>query len=69
MSDITRRQLFAIAASATAAPASRTEIPVGRLIGSDTSGGCGVEELTVNGGIEFTGTGGVHRTIVRGDKE
>ena len=38
-----------------------------RLLGRDTSGTGAVEELTVNGGLEFTGTGGIQRSALTGD--
>lgn len=38
-----------------------------RLIGRDTAGAGPGEELTVGGGIEFTGSGGIQRSALTGD--
>lgn len=38
-----------------------------RLLGRDTSGAGNAEELTVGGGLEFTGSGGVQRSALTGD--
>jgi hypothetical protein len=38
-----------------------------RLVGRDTAGGGAAEELTVSGGIEFTGSGGIQRSALTGD--
>ena len=38
-----------------------------RLLGRDASGAGDVEELTVGGGIEFTGTGGIQTSAFTGD--
>ena len=38
-----------------------------RLLGRDTAAAGDVEELTVGGGLEFTGTGGVQRSALTGD--
>ena len=38
-----------------------------RLLGRDTAGAGSIEELTVGGGIEFTGTGGIQTSAFTGD--
>jgi len=38
-----------------------------RLLGRDTSGAGDTEELTVTGGVEFTGLGGIQRSALTGD--
>lgn len=38
-----------------------------RLLGRDTSGSGAAEELTVGGGLEFTGSGGIQRSALTGD--
>jgi len=38
-----------------------------RLVGRDTAGAGAAEELTVGGGIEFTGSGGIRRSALTGD--
>jgi len=38
-----------------------------RLLGRDTAGAGDVEELTVGGGVEFTGSGGIQRSALTGD--
>lgn len=38
-----------------------------RLLGRDTTGAGDTEELTVGGGIEFTGSGGIQRSALTGD--
>lgn len=38
-----------------------------RLLGRDTAAAGDVEELTVGGGVEFTGTGGIQRSALTGD--
>lgn len=38
-----------------------------RLVGRDTAGAGAAEELTVGGGIEFTGSGGIQRSALSGD--
>lgn len=42
-------------------------ITTDRLLGRDTAGTGDVEELTVSGGVEFTGSGGVQRSALTGD--
>ncbi len=38
-----------------------------RLLGRDTTGAGDTEELTVGGGVEFTGSGGIQRSALTGD--
>lgn len=38
-----------------------------RLLGRDTAGAGNIEELTVGGGVEFTGSGGIQRSALTGD--
>lgn len=38
-----------------------------RLIGRDTSGSGAAEEITVSGGLEWTGSGGIQRSALTGD--
>lgn len=38
-----------------------------RILGRDTAAAGNIEELTVGGGIEFTGTGGLQRSALTGD--
>lgn len=38
-----------------------------RLLGRDTAGAGNTEELTVSGGVEFTGSGGIQRSALTGD--
>jgi hypothetical protein len=38
-----------------------------RLVGRDTAGAGDSEELTVGGGVEFTGSGGIQRSALTGD--
>lgn len=38
-----------------------------RLLGRDTAAAGDVEELTVGGGVEFTGSGGIQRSTISGD--
>ncbi len=38
-----------------------------RLLGRDTAGAGDAEELTVGGGVEFTGAGGIQRSALTGD--
>lgn len=42
-------------------------IATDRLLGRDTAGSGAVEELTVGGGLEFTGSGGIQRSALTGD--
>lgn len=42
-------------------------ITTDRLIGRDTAGTGQIEELTVGGGLEFTGSGGIQRSALTGD--
>ena len=49
---------------------TETDILLGatdRLVGRDTAGAGAAEELTVGGGIEFTGTGGIQTSAFTGD--
>jgi hypothetical protein len=47
--------------------ANLQDIATDRLLGRDTAGTGDVEQLTVGGGIEFTGSGGVQRSALTGD--
>ena len=47
--------------------AQMVQIPTDRLLGRDTAGTGNVETLTVGGGLEFTGSGGVRRSALTGD--
>ena len=38
-----------------------------RLLGRDTASAGAIEELTVGGGVEFTGSGGIQRSALTGD--
>ena len=38
-----------------------------RILGRDTTGAGDIEELTVSGGLEFTGSGGIQRSALTGD--
>ena len=38
-----------------------------RLLGRDTTGAGDIEELSVSGGLEFTGSGGIQRSALTGD--
>lgn len=40
-----------------------------RLVGRDTAAAGAAEEITVGGGIEFTGSGGIQRSAITGDIE
>ncbi len=42
-------------------------IATDRLLGRDTPGAGAPEELTVTGGLEFTGSGGIRRSAISGD--
>lgn len=42
-------------------------IATDRLLGRDTAGSGAVEQLTVGGGVEFTGSGGIQRSALTGD--
>lgn len=49
---------------------AETDITLGatdRLVGRDTAGAGAAEELTVGGGVEFTGSGGIQRSALSGD--
>lgn len=43
------------------------DIATDRLLGRDTAGNGSTEELTVGGGIEFTGSGGIQTSALTGD--
>ncbi len=47
--------------------AKMQNIATNRLIGRDTAGTGDPEEITVGGGLEFTGTGGIQRSALTGD--
>lgn len=47
--------------------AKMQNITTDRLIGRDTAGTGDPEELTVGGGVEFTGSGGIQRSALSGD--
>ena len=47
--------------------AKMQNIATDRLIGRDTAGTGDPEEITVGGGLEFTGTGGIQRSALTGD--
>lgn len=47
--------------------ASLSPVNPDRLIGRDTAGSGPAEELTVGGGLEFTGTGGIQRSALTSD--
>lgn len=47
--------------------AKMQEIATDRLIGRDTAATGNPEELTVGGGVEFTGAGGIQRSALTGD--
>ena len=58
----------AFAASAhTHALTAITPVATDRLLGRDTAGAGACEELTVGGGVEFTGSGGIQRSALTGD--
>lgn len=46
---------------------SITPVASDRLLGRDTAGSGACEELTVGGGLEFTGSGGIQRSALTGD--
>lgn len=47
--------------------AKMQNIATDRLLGRDTASSGNVEELTVGGGVEFTGSGGIQRSALTGD--
>ncbi|KKN57385.1 hypothetical protein LCGC14_0562910, partial [marine sediment metagenome] len=47
--------------------AKMQDIATDRLLGRDTAATGNVEELTVTGGVEFTGAGGIRRSALTGD--
>jgi hypothetical protein len=46
---------------------SVTQFPTDRVAGRDTAGTGALEALTVGGGLEFTGSGGIQRSALTGD--
>jgi hypothetical protein len=52
--------------TSTQAPATITFANTDRLLGRDTASGGTGEEITVGGGIEFTGSGGIQRSAFTG---
>lgn len=53
--------------SAALAVTDITPVTTDRLVGRDTAGTGAAEQLTVGGGIEFTGSGGIQRSALTGD--
>src|SRR5688572_11410050 len=47
--------------------ANVVQIATDRLLGRDTAGSGDIEELTVGGGVEFTGSGGIQTSAFTGD--
>lgn len=47
--------------------ANIAQIATDRLVGRDTAGTGDIEALTVGGGLEFTGSGGIRRSALTGD--
>jgi hypothetical protein len=47
--------------------ANIVQIATDRLLGRDTAGTGDIEALTVGGGVEFTGSGGIQRSALTGD--
>lgn len=60
---------IAITGDPTTTPTVTTSMATDRLLGRDTAGTGVAEELTVGGGVEFTGSGGIQRSAVTGDVE
>lgn len=54
-------------ASAAIASSKLAAAATDRILGRDTAGAGAVEELTVGGGLEFTGSGGLQRSALTGD--
>jgi hypothetical protein len=66
--DDTDTKLAAKAASShTHATGDVAGVTTDRLLGRDTAGTGVAEELTVGGGVEFTGSGGIQRSALTGD--
>lgn len=67
-SEITDGEIVNADISATAAIAlsKLANMSTDRLLGRDTAGSGAIEELTVGGGIEFTGSGGIQRSAFSG---
>ncbi len=57
----------AAAGNHTHASTDIVSVTTDRLIGRDTAGTGAAEQLTVGGGVEFTGTGGIQRSALTGD--
>jgi microcystin-dependent protein len=55
------------AAASGAATASGITIATDRLAGRDTASTGALEEISVTGGLEFTGSGGIRRSALTGD--
>lgn len=56
-----------ITSSGGTTPTISTSMATDRLLGRDTAGTGVAEELTVGGGLEFTGSGGIQRSALSGD--
>lgn len=56
-----------LTSSGGATPTISTSLNTDRLLGRDTAGTGVAEELTVGGGLEFTGSGGIQRSALTGD--
>lgn len=56
-----------ITSSGGTTPTISTSMATDRLLGRDTAGTGVAEELTVGGGVEFTGSGGIQRSALSGD--
>lgn len=61
------RAVMASEITGTLALAQIEDISSDRLIGRDTAGSGDPEQLTVGGGVEFTGSGGIQRSALTGD--
>jgi hypothetical protein len=57
----------AAAGNHTHASTDIVSVTTDRLIGRDTAGTGAAEQLTVGGGVEFTGSGGIQRSALTGD--
>lgn len=53
--------------SSTHVTSDITSVATDRLLGRDTAGTGTAEQLTVGGGVEFTGSGGIRRSALTGD--
>lgn len=56
-----------VSASAAIALSKLANIATDRLLGRDTASSGAIEELTVGGGVEFTGSTGIQRSALTGD--